>query len=112
MTGRAGRALLVALALGCAPAVAVRPGSGGRPTVFRVEAEAGEVTLSGTMTGWRAVSLERHGDAFELSLDLAPGRYEYRLEVRGRKGSRLVHPRGAERVDDGFGGENLVLRIP
>ncbi len=112
MIGRQRRALVAALALACAPAVAVRPGSGGAPTVFRVEADAREVILSGSMTGWRGVPLERRDGAFELSLDLGPGRYEYRLEVHDGKGTRLVHPGSAERVDDGFGGENLVLRIP
>ncbi len=112
MIGRPPRALLAALALACAPAVTVRPASSGGPTVFRVEADAREVILSGSMTGWRGVPLEHRGGAFELSLDLAPGRYEYRLEVRGGRGTWLVHPRGAEHVDDGFGGENLVLRIP
>ncbi len=106
------RALLAVLALACAPAVAVRPGGSRAPTVFRVEADAGQVILSGTMTGWRGLPLERRGEAFELSLDLAPGRYEYRLEVRDARGARFVHPKDAERVDDGFGGENAVLRIP
>lgn len=106
------RAALAALALACAPAVTVRPGDGHGPTVFRVDAAAQQVILSGTMTGWHARPLERHGGVFELSLELGPGRYEYRLEVRDTTGTRLVHPKDAERVDDGFGGENAVLRIP
>lgn len=106
------RAVLALLALACAPAVTVRPGSRAGPTVFRVEASAGEVVLSGTMTGWRRQPLERRQGAFELRLELAPGRYEYRLEVRDKRGIHLVHPPGVERVDDGFGGENAVLRIP
>ncbi len=102
---------LAALALACAPAVTVRPGGRSGPTLFRVQSSR-PVVLSGTMTGWHALPLERRGDAFELSLDLGPGRYEYRLEVRDETGVRLVYPRNAERVDDGFGGENAVLRIP
>jgi len=112
VTGGAGRAAITILALACAPAISVRPGSRSAPTVFRVEASAREVVLSGTMTGWRGRPLERRGEAFELSLELPPGRYEYRLEVHDTKGVRLVHPRDAERVDDGFGGENTVLRVP
>ncbi len=112
MIGPGRRALLASLALACAPAVAVRPGGRQGPTLFRVETPAQQVILSGTMTGWRERPLQRRGDAFELSLELQPGRYEYRLEVRDTTGTRLVHPKDAERVDDGFGGENWVLRIP
>lgn len=110
--GAGRRAAFALLALACAPAVTVRPGGRSAPTVFRVEASAREVVLSGTMTGWQGRPLERRGDSFELSLDLPPGRYEYRLEVHDTTGIRLVHPRDAERVDDGFGGENAVLRVP
>ena len=106
------RAALALLALACAPAVTVRPGSGAGPTIFRVEASAQQVVLSGTMTGWRGQPLERRQGAFELRLELPPGRYEYRLELRDTTGARVVHPRDAERVADGFGGENAVLRIP
>lgn len=106
------RAALAALALACAPAVTVRPQRAPGRTLFRVETSAREVLLSGTMTGWRGLPLERRGGAFELDLELPPGRHEYRLEVRDTKGVRLAYPAGAERVDDGFGGENAVLRIP
>jgi hypothetical protein len=100
------------LVLACAPAVIVRPGGRAAPTVLRVRTDATRVALLGTMTGWRLLPLERRGRAFELSLDLPPGRYEYRLEVRDNTGVHEVFPEGAERADDGFGGENAVLRIP
>ncbi len=100
------------LALACAPAVTIRQGSRQTPTVLRVRADARQVVLLGTMTGWRAKPLEPRAGAFELSLDLPPGRYEYRLEVRDATGVHQVFPEGAERADDGFGGENTVLRIP
>ncbi len=100
------------LALACAPAVTVRPGNRETPTVLRVRTDAREVVLLGTMTGWRPQPLERRGDAFELSLELPPGRYEYRIEVLDSTGVHQVSPEGAERAADGFGGENAVLRVP
>ncbi len=117
MTGaaRRGAALAAALAaaVACAaPAVVVRPGSGSAATEFRVRADAPSVVLTGTMTGWRPVPLVRRDGAFELALRLPPGRYEYRLEVREDGAIHPVWPEGVERADDGFGGENAVLRIP
>jgi hypothetical protein len=99
------------LALACAPRVRVLAGGGGAPTSFRVRAEATRVELSGTMTAWRPVPLERRGGLFELWLDLPPGRYEYRLEIVDARETRAVFPDGGERTSDGFGGENAVVRV-
>ncbi len=104
-------AIVALLALGCAPPVHVLPGGRGAVTSFRVRAEATSVVLSGTMTGWRPLPLERRGGRFELEMDLAPGRYEYRLEVADPGGIHVVFPDGAERASDGFGGENAVVRV-
>lgn len=99
---------------GCAPRATVRaPERGGRaPTVFVYRGPAEAVVLRGSMTGWDAEPLERAGDRFRLAISLASGRYEYRLEVRRSGEWRVVLPEGAERVDDGFGGENALLRVP
>ncbi len=105
-------AAVILLALACAPAVTVRPGNGRLATVLRVRADAPEVVLLGTMTEWRPRPFERQCGAFELRVDLPPGRYEYRLEVRDKTGVHQVFPEDAERADDGFGGENAVLRVP
>ena len=99
------------LALSCAPAATVRPGGQEAPCVFHVHSSAQAVLLSGTMTDWRSVPLVRRGRDFELSLQLPPGRYEYRLEEQTAAGPRAVVPPGAERAADGFGGENLMLRV-
>ncbi len=99
------------LALGCATPVTVRTGGAGGRTVFRVHAEARAVLLSGTMTGWRPRPLEQRGKDFELTVDVPPGRHEYRLEVLDDTGDHVVFSRDAERTDDGFGGENAVLRV-
>ncbi len=98
-------------ALACAPRVTVRPGGSAAPSVFRVRADASRVELSGTMTSWRPRPLERRGDLFELELDLAPGRYEYRLEIVDEGGIHAVFPDDGERTSDGFGGENAVVRV-
>lgn len=111
---RASRRLAAAaalLALACAPRVSVVPGGQSAPTVFRVRSEARGVVLSGTMTGWRPQPLDQRDGAFELRLELAPGRYEYRLEALDSAGIHVLFAEGSERAEDGFGGENAVLRI-
>lgn len=104
-------ALAAAALLACAPTATVRPGGAERPTTFRYAGPGDAVALVGDMTGWSPVALRRAGGAWSLDLALPPGRYEYRLEVR--RGERLepALPAGAERIDDGFGGENAVLRV-
>ncbi len=104
-------AMAALLGVACTPRASVVPGGRSAPTVFRVRAKAREVVLSGTMTGWRPRPLERADGGFELRLELAPGRYEYRLEALDSRGIHVVFSEGAERTDDGFGGENAVLRI-
>jgi len=105
-----GLALLL-LGSGCTPGATVRPGGGGASTTFRYRGPADEVWLSGTMSDWRPLPLERGGQGWALALSLPPGRYEYRLEVRQGKITRVELPPGTERADDGFGGENAVLRV-
>ncbi len=104
-------AIAAAALLACAPRAIVRPGAAGQATAFEYRDRAEEVWLTGDMTGWRRVPLARDDGTFRLSLDLAPGRYEYRLEVRDDGGVHPAYPKGAERVDDGFEGENAVLRV-
>jgi hypothetical protein len=98
-------------ALACAPSVVIRPGGHDAPTAFRVRTPATRVELSGTMTSWRPVPLAPRDGAFELELELPPGRYEYRLEVVDDRGTHVVFPEDGERANDGFGGENAVLRV-
>jgi len=104
-------ALLAALALSaCAPRATVRPAGDGR-VVFAWSGKAEAAWVSGTMTGWSRVPLSRAGGRLEVALEVPPGRHEYRLEVLETTGVRIVLPDGAEQVDDGFGGENAVLRL-
>jgi hypothetical protein len=104
-------AAVTTLVLSCAPSVIVRPGNVAKPTVWSIRSDAAGIVLVGAMTHWLPMPLERHGQVFELALDLAPGRYEYRLETRDPTGEYPIFPEGMERTEDGFGGENLVLRI-
>jgi hypothetical protein len=103
--------LLGALAA-CAPRAAaiVRPAARGTVS-FEWRGQADAVSLSGTMTGWAPVALHREDGRFATALAVPPGRHEYRLEVSVGSTRTLVLPEGAERVDDGFGGENAVLRV-
>jgi len=99
-----------ALALACGtPGATVRPAGGGAVTVAWT-GEADAVFVTGTLTGWRRVRLGRAGRRFSATLDAPPGRHEYRLEVEVGGAVRVFLPDGAERVDDGFGGENAVYR--
>jgi hypothetical protein len=102
-------AALALFFLGCAPTVMVRPG--GAPVAVRYTGPGQAVHLTGDMTGWQPVPLLRTGDGWELELHLPAGRYEYRLEVRQGSDTVPLLPAGSERVDDGYGGENAVLRV-
>jgi hypothetical protein len=78
-----------------------------RTVVVRAEVPAGsrEVFVRGTMTGWSAERMEDpDGDGtYEISFDLAPGAYEYRISADGRD---VVSDRALNR--DG----NRVLLVP
>jgi len=105
--------LLGALALAaCTPRAAaiVRPAAEGTIS-FEWTGPADAVFLSGTMTGWAPVALRREGGRFSVALAVPPGRHEYRLEVVVGNERTVVLPKAAERADDGFGGENAVLRV-
>ncbi len=101
----------VAALVACAPAATVRPTVSDGEATFAWTGAADAVFLVGTLTGWQRVAFARDGDRFTLRLPVAPGRYEYRLEVLAAGAVRTVLPDGAERTEDGFGGENAVLRV-
>lgn len=102
---------LLALALAaCAPRATVRPVGEGR-VVFAWDGAGEAAWVRGTMTGWGRVPLVRSGGRLEVTLQVPAGRHEYRLEVAETTGVRVVLPPGAEVADDGFGGENAVLRV-
>ncbi len=102
---------LLALASCAAPAASVRPSGADGEVTFAWTGDADAVFLAGTMTSWERVPLARDGRTFRLRLRVAPGRYEYRLDVEDGGAVRTALPDGVERVEDGFGGENAVLRL-
>jgi hypothetical protein len=114
---RPGLALSLAAAVavaGCAARGPVERLEPGRPRAFTFEwsGEADAVWVVGSMTGWERVPLAREGGGrFATSLSVPEGRHEYHLEVELGGVVRVVLPAGAERVDDGYGGENAVLRV-
>ncbi|WP_248360336.1 glycogen-binding domain-containing protein [Anaeromyxobacter oryzae] len=110
---RRARAALLAVSLGCATAPrAPAAAADAEGAVLRYDGAADAVYVCGTMTGWEPVPLERDARGFGLTLPLPPGRYEYRLEVHRGGEVQVVVPEGAERTDDGFGGENAIVRVP
>ncbi len=102
---------LCLLALSACASATVRATVEAGEATFIWTGDADAVFLVGTPTAWRRVPLAREGRRFTLRLPLPPGRHEYRLEVEAGGAVRTVLPDGGERVDDGFGGENAVLRV-
>jgi hypothetical protein len=112
---RPGLALSLATAVaGCAaraPLERLEP-AGPRAVTLEWSGEADAVWVVGSMTGWQRVPLAREGRGrFVTSLLVSEGRHEYHLEVEAAGVLRVVLPAGAERVDDGYGGENALLRV-
>jgi 1,4-alpha-glucan branching enzyme len=82
--------------------------------IFRYyDTNASHVFLVGDFNGWapRADSLaDENGDGeWTLFINLAPGVYQYRLVVDD---NWIADPRNPEKVSDGFGGENSIVRVP
>ncbi len=72
---------------------------------------AASVRVSGSFNNWDQTGLALNptsDGAWALDLELAPGRYEYRLIVDGEWADV---PDAAEAVDNPFGGRNAVLTV-
>ena len=99
------------LALAACATAGVRASVEDGTATFTWTGQADAVYLVGTPTEWRRVPLLRDGHRFTVRLPIPPGRHEYRLEVEAEGTVRTALPEDAERVEDGFGGENAVLRV-
>jgi 1,4-alpha-glucan branching enzyme len=82
-----------------------------RATTLAVKLDgAREVLVTGDFTQWSAEGLRlrevRQGE-WAVSLDLAPGEYQYRLRVDGQWKD---HPE-ARRVPNPYGTENCILTV-
>jgi hypothetical protein len=73
--------------------------------------EAASVAVVGSFNGWSPAQspMRRVGDAWELTLSLAPGRYSYRFLVDQKK--QVLDPSSAATEPDGYGGKNSVLVV-
>lgn len=78
--------------------------------VFETDASFTEVGLAGSLNGWnaKATPLERNKSNWSTELLLAPGRYEYQLEVDGQ---RILDPNNPDQKSNGMGGFNSVLTV-
>ncbi len=72
-----------------------------------------QVSVAGEFNNWNAdasLMTDADGDGlFETTLEIAPGRYEYKFVVDG---SWHEDPFAAEQVPDPYGGKNSVLVVP
>lgn len=78
---------------------------------FKVQAnEARVVAVAGTFNGWdpRGTALKRDGDAWNATIELPRGRYEYKFIVDGQW---VPDPRAPESVPNPFGTRNSVLTV-
>lgn len=78
---------------------------------FKVSAgEAKVVAVAGTFNGWdpKGTPLNKAGDAWDATIALPRGRYEYRFVVDGKW---LSDPNARESVRNPFGSQNSVLTI-
>lgn len=89
-------------------------------TEFSCQApHAGVVYLAGTFNGWdpTATPLTRRADGtWAVTLDLPPGRYEYKFVVDGQwccePGCEEPPPNCPHCVPNGFGTMNRVIEVP
>ena len=88
----------------------VKKSSKGSKTTFEFYApESKEVQVVGTFNDWNPVSLKK-GDAgkWGISIDLKPGRYEYRFYVDG---TWQNEQKQCECIPNTFGSWNCILEV-
>jgi hypothetical protein len=80
-------------------------------TLRFTDPEAASVAVVGSFNGWSPEThrMQKRGDAWELTLSLAPGRYAYRFLVDAKK--QVLDPASAATEADGYGGKNSVLVV-
>ena len=73
--------------------------------------EAQNVCLAGTFNQWSGDRdpMQRSGDRFTKSIELADGSYEYKYVVDGK--TWKYDPENPENVDDTYGGRNSLIRV-
>jgi glycosidase len=95
-----------------APKAVAAPAAGGqRAVTFSHSAPgAAKVSLAGEFNGWSdaANPMTNQDGTWTLTLNLAPGSYQYKFVVDG---AWKQDPNNPEAVPDGFGGNNSVLKV-
>jgi 1,4-alpha-glucan branching enzyme len=78
---------------------------------FNVKAgEAKAVSVAGTFNHWdpKGTPLDRKGQAWEATIELARGKYEYRFIVDGQW---ISDPNALESIPNPYGSRNSVLSV-
>ena len=80
-------------------------------TFTHADPGAGSVSLAGEFNGWSdsANPMTNKDGVWSLTLDLAPGSYQYKFVVDGNWKHDETNP---STTDDGFGGQNSLIEVP
>jgi 1,4-alpha-glucan branching enzyme len=107
-----GMVLAFAAFAGCASSGSVTPEKENVFSVlFTYAGQHESICLAGDFNDWSLDShcLKRHGDEWQISLSLFPGRYRYGFVLDGKCCS--PDPDGVLQESDGFGGESSILIV-
>lgn len=95
------------------PAAVAAPAAGGQCAVTFSHSAPGaaKVNLAGEFNGWSdaANPMTNKDGTWTLTLNLAPGSYQYKFVVDG---TWTQDPLNASAVDDGLGGKNSLFKVP
>ncbi len=72
---------------------------------------ASSVNVAGDFNNWdmAATPMEKDGNTWTISMDLAPGEYMYKFVVNGS--DWVADPDNPNTADDGYGGQNSVVNV-
>jgi hypothetical protein len=94
------------------PSVDIRPGPNGTYKVtFKYQSAAQKVYLSGPFNDWATNKdeMQRYGNLFYITVDLPEGVHEYKFVEEGTEW--VLDPLNMDRIDNGLGSKNNVLRL-
>jgi len=104
--------LLLPILLGGLSVWAEQPVLTGYKAEFTVTApDAHRVLLTGDFNNWSPVTtpmLKRTNGTWAVTLQLAPGWYQYKFVVDGKW---VTDPKNTEQVEDGYGSKNSVIGV-
>ncbi|MCX7625534.1 MAG: glycogen-binding domain-containing protein, partial [Candidatus Sumerlaeaceae bacterium] len=94
------------------PSVQIQPNADGTYKVtFKYQSAAQKVYIAGTFNDWATNKdeMQRYGNLFFITLDLPEGIHEYKFVEEGSEW--VLDPLNMDRVDNGLGSKNNVLRL-